>query len=177
MIREQLVQDKDTLEPSVVAQLWPLRFLRSLLHRQPTSTQRRAMAEEKQYHEQVTTEETLTHHHTASSHGLHHDHVAQEALGGHTADLGKSYFTSINFIGTVVATCLAQISGYVHGLSVGEITNNIQLPGMGSSGEHTEPHQRGDRTVSGYHLGRYFLDSRICHRLHACRSIVGHLRS
>ena len=72
------------------------------------------MAEEKQYREEVTTtNESLTHQHTASSHGLHHDHVAQEALGGHTADLGKSYFTSINFIGTVVATCLAQISGYV----------------------------------------------------------------
>ncbi|KAI4913617.1 hypothetical protein J4E90_005336 [Alternaria incomplexa] len=72
------------------------------------------MAEEKQYREEVTTtNENLTHQHTASSHGLHHDHVAQEALGGHTADLGKSYFTSINFIGTVVATCLAQISGYL----------------------------------------------------------------
>ncbi|KAH8640609.1 hypothetical protein IG631_03550 [Alternaria alternata] len=62
------------------------------------------MAEEKQYREEVTTDPSLTHQHTASSHGLHHDHVAQEALGGHTADLGKSYFTSINFIGTVVAT-------------------------------------------------------------------------
>ncbi|CAN9381956.1 unnamed protein product [Alternaria alternata] len=71
------------------------------------------MAEEKQYREEVTTDPSLTHQHTASSHGLHHDHVAQEALGGHTADLGKSYFTSINFIGTVVATCLAQISGYL----------------------------------------------------------------
>ncbi|RII22001.1 hypothetical protein CUC08_Gglean001175 [Alternaria sp. MG1] len=60
------------------------------------------MAEEKQYREEVTTDPSLTHQHTASSHGLHHDHVAQEALGGHTADLGKSYFTSINFIGTVV---------------------------------------------------------------------------
>lgn len=33
---------------------------------------------------------------------LHHDHVAEEALGGHTADLGKKYFTSSGFVGTVV---------------------------------------------------------------------------
>ncbi|KAL6704665.1 hypothetical protein ACN47E_007947 [Coniothyrium glycines] len=78
------------------------------------------MAEEKQYHEAVlsppssTDPQHLTHHRPASSsQGLHHDHIADEALGGHTADLGKSYFTSVNFIGTVIATCLAQISGYL----------------------------------------------------------------
>lgn len=87
------------------------------------------MTEEKQYHEEVTTASSLTNHQTSSSHGLHHDHIAAEALGGHTADLGRSYYTSINFIGTVIvssicqrlirvltklqATCLAQISGYL----------------------------------------------------------------
>ncbi|KAF1846076.1 fungal trichothecene efflux pump [Cucurbitaria berberidis CBS 394.84] len=71
------------------------------------------MASEKNYTEEVTTANPLSHTHTASSHGLHHDHIAQEALGGHTADLGKSYFRSMNFIGTVIATCLAQISGYL----------------------------------------------------------------
>lgn len=88
------------------------------------------MTEEKQYREEVTTEPPLAHHHTSDSAGLHHDHIAQEAIGGHSAELGKSYFRSINFIGTVVvrirfkpykchianpaqATCLAQISGYL----------------------------------------------------------------
>jgi hypothetical protein len=107
------------------------------------------MAEEKQYREEVTTDPSLTHQHTASSHGLHHDHVAQEALGGHTADLGKSYFTSVNFIGTVVATCLAQISGYVLACTnVEKCTKISQLPGMGSSREHIESHQRCDRAVT-----------------------------
>ncbi|KAF2848545.1 hypothetical protein T440DRAFT_536356 [Plenodomus tracheiphilus IPT5] len=31
----------------------------------------------------------------------------------HTSDLGKPYFTRPNFIGTVIATCLAQISSYL----------------------------------------------------------------
>ncbi|KAH7066109.1 fungal trichothecene efflux pump [Paraphoma chrysanthemicola] len=71
------------------------------------------MAEEKQYKEEVASANSLAHHPTTASGGLHHDHVAEEALGGHTADLGKSYYTSLNFIGTVIATCLAQISGYL----------------------------------------------------------------
>ena len=74
----------------------------------------RAMAEEKQYHEEVTagsdTTHDLTHEHNNRSHGLHHDLVAEEALGGRTADLGKSYFTSINFIGTVIVCCNAIFS-------------------------------------------------------------------
>jgi hypothetical protein len=68
------------------------------------------MAEEKQYREQITMDSDLTHEHTNRSHGLHHDHVAQEALGGRTADLGKSYFTSINFIGTVIVRLGAPLS-------------------------------------------------------------------
>ena len=137
------------------------------------------MAEEKQYREEVTTtNESLTHQHTASSHGLHHDHVAQEALGGHTADLGKSYFTSINFIGTVVATCLAQISGYVlASITGGKGTKSFQLPRMGTPRKHIEPHQRSHRTVPGHHLGRHLLDSWVRHRLHTGRSPVGYLRS
>lgn len=62
------------------------------------------MAEEKQYHEEVTTPASLTHHQTSDSTGLHHDHISAEAIGGHTADLGKSYYTSINFIGTVIVS-------------------------------------------------------------------------
>jgi|TARA_R110002003_G_scaffold250_2_gene17736 hypothetical protein len=60
------------------------------------------MAEEKQYREEVASANSLAHHPTTASGGLHHDHIAEEALGGHTADLGKSYFTSLNFIGTVI---------------------------------------------------------------------------
>lgn len=77
------------------------------------------MAEEKQHHEEVATASSdlshqpgsdLNHQHTNRSHGLHHDHVAEEAIGGRTADLGKSYFTSINFIGTVIVRCIARSS-------------------------------------------------------------------
>jgi hypothetical protein len=57
------------------------------------------MADEKRYQEEVATESPLTHHPSA---GLHHDHIAEEAIGGHTADLGRSYFTSPSFIGTVI---------------------------------------------------------------------------
>jgi len=61
-----------------------------------------AMADQKQCLEDVISDNSITQQHTSSSQGLHHDHIAEEALGGHTADLGKSYFTSINFIGTVI---------------------------------------------------------------------------
>ncbi|KAH7406631.1 fungal trichothecene efflux pump [Phaeosphaeria sp. MPI-PUGE-AT-0046c] len=69
------------------------------------------MAEEKQFQENTTQRSNSLSH--QPSRGLHHDHVAEEALGGTTADLGRSYFTSVSFIGTVIATCLAQISGYL----------------------------------------------------------------
>jgi hypothetical protein len=65
------------------------------------------MADEKQYQEEVTTEEPLTYHPSA---GLHHDHIAEEAIGGHTADLGRSYFTSPSFIGTVIVCTHDRIS-------------------------------------------------------------------
>jgi hypothetical protein len=60
------------------------------------------MAEEKQDHAISTAACDITNQNTTSSTGLHHDRVAEEALGGHSNDLGKSYFTSINFIGTVI---------------------------------------------------------------------------
>lgn len=70
------------------------------------------MAEEKQVHEEVTVGSDVTHdltqEQTTRSHGLHHDHVAKEALGGRTTDLGRSYFTSMSFIGTVIVRCNAQ---------------------------------------------------------------------
>ncbi|KAF2644408.1 fungal trichothecene efflux pump [Massarina eburnea CBS 473.64] len=61
------------------------------------------MAEEKETHKEIA----------GGSHDLHHDHIAAEALGGHTGDLPAGYYRSAGFIGTVVATCLAQISGYL----------------------------------------------------------------
>ncbi|KAF1991550.1 fungal trichothecene efflux pump [Aulographum hederae CBS 113979] len=45
--------------------------------------------------------------------GLHHDHIAQEALGGTSEDLGATYFKSPAFLGTLSASCLAQISSYL----------------------------------------------------------------
>ncbi|KAK1045105.1 hypothetical protein LTR33_015222 [Friedmanniomyces endolithicus] len=44
---------------------------------------------------------------------LHHDLVAPEALGGRQSELPRNYYRSPAFIGTLVATCLAQISGYL----------------------------------------------------------------
>ncbi|KAK3078014.1 hypothetical protein LTS18_008654, partial [Coniosporium uncinatum] len=44
---------------------------------------------------------------------LHHDHIAAEALGGTAQELGASYWRSSKFLGTLIATCLAQISGYL----------------------------------------------------------------
>lgn len=61
------------------------------------------MAAEKHIREEVNTPSSLTP--VESEGGLHHDHVAAEALGGRTQDLGKSYYTSINFIGTVIVSC------------------------------------------------------------------------
>jgi hypothetical protein len=39
--------------------------------------------------------------------------VAPEAIGGLQQDLPRNYYRSPAFIGTLVATCLAQISGYL----------------------------------------------------------------
>jgi hypothetical protein len=47
---------------------------------------------------------TLAHQHTAASHGLHHDHIAEEALGGHSGDLPEGYYRSMGFIGTVIVS-------------------------------------------------------------------------
>ncbi|EHK97415.1 putative Uncharacterized MFS-type transporter yusP [Glarea lozoyensis 74030] len=44
---------------------------------------------------------------------LHHDKVAPEAIGGLYDEMPKGYYTSKEFIGTLIATCLAQISGYL----------------------------------------------------------------
>ncbi|TKA76207.1 hypothetical protein B0A55_06592 [Friedmanniomyces simplex] len=44
---------------------------------------------------------------------LHHDRVAPEAIGGLQDQLPANYYRSPAFIGTVIATCLAQISGYL----------------------------------------------------------------
>ena len=41
---------------------------------------------------------------------LHHDMVAPEALG---LELPANYYFSSRFLGTLVATCLAQVSGYL----------------------------------------------------------------
>ncbi|KAK0813200.1 hypothetical protein LTR91_007420 [Friedmanniomyces endolithicus] len=55
------------------------------------------------------------HHHAehATDIELHHDLVAPEALGGRQSELPRNYYRSPAFIGTLVATCLAQISGYL----------------------------------------------------------------
>ncbi|KAL1596485.1 hypothetical protein SLS60_009131 [Paraconiothyrium brasiliense] len=73
------------------------------------------MVDVKDVHEQVAphNDNELNRYPTAKSEGLHHDHIAAEALGGHTGDLPIGYYHSAGFIGTVVATCLAQISGYL----------------------------------------------------------------
>lgn len=57
------------------------------------------MADEKTTHEEVTNDHHLTH---QSRGGLHHDHVAAEAIGGRTKDLPEGYYRSVGFIGTVI---------------------------------------------------------------------------
>lgn len=52
-------------------------------------------------------------HTTPTNVALHHDKVAPEALGGLESELPKNYYRSPAFIGTLVATCLAQVSGYL----------------------------------------------------------------
>ncbi|KAK3673263.1 hypothetical protein LTR78_006808 [Recurvomyces mirabilis] len=57
--------------------------------------------------------EQTAHHEHPTDIELHHDHVASEAIGGMVQDLPPNYYRSPAFIGTLVATCLAQISGYL----------------------------------------------------------------
>ncbi|KAF2186650.1 fungal trichothecene efflux pump [Zopfia rhizophila CBS 207.26] len=68
------------------------------------------MAEEKHIHEEISSTLPSS---PRSEGGLHHDHVAAEAIGGYSHELPKGYYYSLGFIGTVIATCLAQISGYL----------------------------------------------------------------
>ncbi|KAK5115251.1 hypothetical protein LTR62_001451 [Meristemomyces frigidus] len=57
--------------------------------------------------------EEFAHHEHPTDIELHHDHVASEALGGLVSDLPPNYYRSPAFLGTLVATCLSQISGYL----------------------------------------------------------------
>ncbi|KAF2278923.1 fungal trichothecene efflux pump [Westerdykella ornata] len=68
------------------------------------------LAEEKKQHHEPSVKEELS---RPSSGGLHHDRVAEEAIGGHTHDLPEGYYYSLAFTGTVIAVCLSQISGYL----------------------------------------------------------------
>jgi hypothetical protein len=74
-------------------------FLLLLLHTKELREVIGIMADEKHHQEELATTGSLMQQKSA---GLHHDHIAEEALGGHTADLGRSYFTSLSFIGTVI---------------------------------------------------------------------------
>ncbi|CAG8975243.1 hypothetical protein HYALB_00011943 [Hymenoscyphus albidus] len=58
-------------------------------------------------------EQTNRHSEAAIDAALHHDEVAPEAIGGIYGEMPKGYFKSKDFIGTLIATCLAQISGYL----------------------------------------------------------------
>lgn len=62
---------------------------------------------------EVTHEEHAVLHEHPTDIELHHDRVAPEAIGGLQQDLPAHYYRSPKFIGTLVATCLAQISGYL----------------------------------------------------------------
>lgn len=67
------------------------------------------MAEEKEPH-QVAAEPSLDRYPTTKSEGLHHDHIAAEALGGHTADLPSGYYRSPSFIGTVIVSSIPPLA-------------------------------------------------------------------
>lgn len=53
--------------------------------------------------------EDVRHHSGGEKGKLHHDTVAPEAIGGTTDDLPANYYLSARFLGTLVATCLAQV--------------------------------------------------------------------
>jgi hypothetical protein len=59
------------------------------------------MMEKHNHHRKALQVDPSTSQHHA---GLHHDHIADEAIGGHTADLGASNFSSVNFMGTVTGS-------------------------------------------------------------------------
>lgn len=65
--------------------------------------------EEVKQEEVVTDNNNLDRYPTAKSEGLHHDHIAAEALGGHVADLPNGYYRSPGFIGTVVVSSLSSL--------------------------------------------------------------------
>lgn len=60
------------------------------------------MADEKVYHEEVNSNIASTKHHQDDF--LHHDHIAEEAIGGHSGDLPPGYYRSPAFIGTVIVS-------------------------------------------------------------------------
>lgn len=64
-------------------------------------------------HTERAVELTANQHEHPTDIELHHDRVAPEAIGGMQQDLPTHYYRSPAFIGTLVATCLAQISGYL----------------------------------------------------------------
>lgn len=94
------------------------------------------MVDEKDMHESVAPGEELDRYPTTKSEGLHHDHIAAEALGGHTGDLPKGYYRSPGFIGTVAVSHLnhpgaatAILTIYIGNMSC----TDFWLPRMGTS--------------------------------------------
>ena len=61
------------------------------------------MADEKVYHEEVVNSNPNSTKHQQDDF-LHHDHIAEEAIGGHSGDLPPGYYHSPAFIGTVIVS-------------------------------------------------------------------------
>ncbi|KAH8651859.1 fungal trichothecene efflux pump [Tricladium varicosporioides] len=66
-----------------------------------------------EHREANTSGENSVHHAPHAKVALHHDAVAPEAVGGLYGEMPKGYYWSKDFLGTLIATCLAQISGYL----------------------------------------------------------------
>lgn len=173
----RLYQDKSPRSPDLVTlstpACAPLSFINPFYHRYHPAVVN-TMAEEKQIQENTTNEpSSLSHYQTKDSAGLHHDHIAQEALGGRTADLGKSYYTSMNFIGTVIVRVYSSTMLNDCSYNIGHLLSpDLRIPWMGASSQHPHPHQRCHWTIARHHLGWYFMDCWICHWIHARRSLV-----
>ncbi|RDW77731.1 hypothetical protein BP6252_05784 [Coleophoma cylindrospora] len=86
-----------------------------------------------EHHDRIESQQP--HHDPTAPVTLRHDKIAPEAVGGSYADMPKGYYLSKGFLGTLLATCLAQISGYLGWVLPANTLSliNISLGGPGGS--------------------------------------------
>ena len=109
---------------------------------------------EKHVHEEVAPDNTLDRYPTAKSEGLHHDHIAAEALGGHTSDLPKGYYYSSGFIGTVVVSLVCAVFDNQYPDSVNRLPVSHKSPAI-LDGYFRQTLSRSSTRPSGHHRISY----------------------